>query len=1141
MVAGLFFACPHAARAATNAVLLDFRQQIECTHPRQFLTPSNGLELPVQTTLRTRERAAALVRLMNDTVLRVSEQSELEILDPEQRDESPLLHLLRGSLFSHRRKAGGGVRVRAGAVNAITTGTDFEMAVEDGRAVFRVFDGGILVSNELGAVVASNGWQIVVAGGAKPSLQPIVVTNLVQWWLRFPAALDLRELIFTSAERQRFAAALAAWEAGNICQAIEAWPAEVLLDSPSAKCFGAAVELAAGRVERAEALLKDVDLPAADGTRAVIAAVKQRDWTGASTPASPSAWLGLSWLRQSRRDIPGALEAARSAAAQSPQWGAAWARVAELEFSSGKTRHARQSLERALHLAPEHAAAYALRGFTLAAEGRRRAALEAFDEALRLDGLLGDAWLGRGLCLIQSGRAGEGRVALQNAVGAEPERSLIRSYLGKAWDEQGDSAHAREELKLAQRLDPGDPTPWLYSALQNEREHRYNQAVRDLEHSIALNDNRAVYRSELLLDQDRAVRGANLARLYDRAGLTEVGVREASRAVGVDYANWASHLFLAESYDALRDPARVNLRYETPWFGELMLARLLAPAAAGAFSQNLSQQEYTRLFEANRLGLNSSTEWRSDGRWRERATQFGIRGGTSWAVDLDWEHRDERAQLNNDLERLEVWPQFKQQVTASDSLLAFAKIYDYRAGDVRQLENSLNADRTLRSEVSQMPIAGAGWHHEWSPGVHTLLLGARLEDDQRVRSEQLGAPWYWRPTPGPPWAAGVDALSLDYRGRLEIWSGELNQIVQVKHHTLVAGVRAQAGEFDTRDALRTNVLTGNASFFNDPAASGQFVEDFSRLVIYGYDHFAVMKRLLLIGGVAYDRLEFPRNFAAPPVSEGTRVRDLVGPKGGLVWTPIDALTLRGMYAQTLGGASFDESLRLEPTQLAGFAQAYRSLLPESAGGGGSAQFFDLWGLAADVKLSGGTFLGFEGGRRTSEEANTIGAFELGGVGNYTPVSMAEDRRFEETVAGASVHQLFGDDWAAGAGWRWTDSELRTRHPLLPASVGAVAASEEEARLHELWLRVVFNHPSGFFARGEVASYWQKSTPSGGPSRDEAVCEMNLFAGWRFKRQRGEVSAGLLNLTDQDHRLNPLNGLAEVPRERVFVARLRLNF
>ena len=64
--------------------------------------------------------------------------------------------------------------------------------------------------------------------------------------------------------------------------------------------------------------------------------------------------------------------------------------------------------------------------------------------------------------------------------------------------------------------------------------------MRDLEKSQELNKNRRVYRSQLLLDQDRAVRSANLANVYRDAGMTDVSVREAGRAVSADYANYSA-------------------------------------------------------------------------------------------------------------------------------------------------------------------------------------------------------------------------------------------------------------------------------------------------------------------------------------------------------------------------------------------------------------------------------------------------------------------------------------------------------------------------------------------------------------------------------------------------------------------------
>src|SRR5205823_4796844 len=133
-----------------------------------------------------------------------------------------------------------------------------------------------------------------------------------------------------------------------------------------------------------------------------------------------------------------------------------------------------------------------------------------------------------------------------------------------------------------------------------------------LEASQERNDNRSLFRSRFLLDQDRAVRSVNLASIYRDAGMTDVSVREAARAVTSDYANDSAHLFLSDSYNELRDPTRFNLRYETVWFNELLLANLLSPIGGGRLSQQLSQQEYSRLFQADGLGFASSTMARSD-------------------------------------------------------------------------------------------------------------------------------------------------------------------------------------------------------------------------------------------------------------------------------------------------------------------------------------------------------------------------------------------------------------------------------------------------------------------------------------------------------------------------------------------------
>jgi hypothetical protein len=48
--------------------------------------------------------------------------------------------------------------------------------------------------------------------------------------------------------------------------------------------------------------------------------------------------------------------------------------------------------------------------------------------------------------------------------------------------------------------------------------------LQDLQKSIELNDNRAVFRSRLLLDQDLAARSASLGRIYNDLGFQQLAL-----------------------------------------------------------------------------------------------------------------------------------------------------------------------------------------------------------------------------------------------------------------------------------------------------------------------------------------------------------------------------------------------------------------------------------------------------------------------------------------------------------------------------------------------------------------------------------------------------------------------------------------
>jgi tetratricopeptide (TPR) repeat protein len=106
----------------------------------------------------------------------------------------------------------------------------------------------------------------------------------------------------------------------------------------------------------------------------------------------------------------------------------------------------------------------------------------------------------------------------------EPLVSLYHSYLGKALYEVKRDRLAQKEYTLAKELDPCDHTPYFYGGTRKESVNQVVEAVEDLQKSIELNDNRGVYRSRFLLDEDLAARGAALGRIYNELGFQRLAL-----------------------------------------------------------------------------------------------------------------------------------------------------------------------------------------------------------------------------------------------------------------------------------------------------------------------------------------------------------------------------------------------------------------------------------------------------------------------------------------------------------------------------------------------------------------------------------------------------------------------------------------
>jgi len=1115
---------------------------------------------------RTGSRSRASVRLSDLSIMRIAERSEFEIQPLPDKEVEAEFSLFRGLMYLLNRDRPGKHRFITPTATAATRGTEFTLEVEEatGRTTLTVLEGEAELSNAAGAVRIKPGEQGTATLGQPPTKTAVVETfRAVQWCLYYPGILDLDELPLTATERTRLQPSLDFYRSGDLLRAVSAFPIEPPPTSDAEKVYGASLLLAVGQADQSAALLSSlaqrtgtnaISHRLAEALRVVIHTVAQTETntlvpstSSGLTPQLATELIAKSYADQASLRLDDALLSARLATRKSPAFAFAWARVAELEFGQGNIRRAMNALDRSLSLAPHNAQAIALKGFLLSARNEIRAAIPYFDRAIELDGGLGNGWLGRGLCKIRLGDAEAGRLDLHVAATTEPRRSLLRSYLGKAFSNEGDHRHAEKELLLAKEIDEGDPTPWLYSALLLQQQNRINEGIRDLEHSRELNDNRALYRSRLLLDQDRAVSGANLANLYRDAGMAELSAREAGRAVNLDYANHSAHRFLADSFYALRDPSGFSRRYEGAWFTEYLLANLLAPVGAGGLSQTVSEQEYSKLFERDRFGFASASTFESHGAWGQKVVQHGTWGRSSYAAEYSY-FRDDGWYKNNDLESHTGLIEFKHQLSQSDRLYFQANYFNSKYGDQAEHYSRSEVNEGIRNTERIEPSTLVGMDHEWNPGHHTLLLLGRVGSELSLRNPEQTQLFFDRGLGGPIREVLDHRSTNQYERTTESLSGEIQHIGTTGDHKWVMGGRVQSGKIDLHSRQMSGAINFDGTLIPSSYASSENSSpSFNGQSLYIYDFWSIWPTLTTVAGISYDWLSRPVNFRYSPVSREHDNVEQESPKGGIIWTPRDDTVIRAGYFKNLGGVNLDQGIRIEPSQIAGFNQSYRSLTPESAAGGGDAAKLEGWNAAIENKFGTKTFVSISAELLSSQLNRSVGVVNFGAL-NPSPLYGSQTREnidYRERNLFITLDQMVGDDWTFGLRYRLSKSEIERTFPEIPATAilhnGIERTSDFESVLHQLQLSALYNHPSGFFGRGW--GIWSVQSNQGyTPDRPgDNFLQFNVEAGWRFFRRRMEARVALLNLTDQNYRLNPLNLTAELPREREVVASLRFNF
>ncbi|HWC01385.1 MAG TPA: tetratricopeptide repeat protein [Methylomirabilota bacterium] len=868
---------------------------------------------------------AALV-LREGGVLRLDQNTTITFTPPAER-AGTWVDLLTGAVHFFSRTPRG-LRVTTPFVNGSVEGTEFLVEVDLIEARISVWEGRVLAENAQGSLALAPGQSAAARAGQPPTLRPIVVrpADAVAWALHYPPVLDLRPSDFPDRPGESWPAlvrrSIEAAGRGDLASALAA-VAGIPDTVPDARVFvhRAGLFLAVGRVDEA---LSDVDRALRLGPQSgdalalrSVVAVARNDPPAAralaeqaiqSDPGSAAAHLALSYARQAAFDLSGALASLQQAVQLQPGNALARARLAELWLSLGNLDRAREAAAEGARLDPGNARAQTVLGFTALTQIRRREAAEAFERAIELDPAAPLPRLGLGLTRIRGGDLEGGRQELEIAVSLDPGDSLLRSYLGKAYYEERQPVLASDQFKLAQDLDANDPTPWLYDAIRLQSVNRPVEALRSLERSIELNDNRAVYRSRLQLDEDRAARSASLARIYDDLGFQQRALVEGWLSVNADPASDSAHRFLADTYAVLP-------RHDTARVSELLQSQLLQPinvlpvqpqlglnnsfilARAGPADPGFG--EWNSLFTRNGIHVLASGLVGGNDTYGDQVVVSGIWDRLSVSVgQLHYETDGFRP--NNDLEE-NVYQIFAQlQLSARTSVQVEYRRRENEQGDLPLRFDPNDFEPTLR-QTFDSDSARIGLRQALTPS--SLLVGSLIYEDDRTTLDIFGS-----------------HSRVDQSG----YHPELQYLYRSPRFSLVGG----AGYF-TADGT--------------DSALGDFETRHGNVYAYPQVHLPWNVDLTL--GASVDVL-----------SSSLRDTTQFNPKLGVIWNPVPETTFRAAAFRTLEKPLFS-GRSIEPTQVAGFNQLF-----DDAGLGA-----DSWryGVAWDQRLPRSVYVGVEASRRDS--------------------------------------------------------------------------------------------------------------------------------------------------------------------------------
>jgi len=966
------------------------------------------------------------------------------------------------------------LKIKTPFVNAAVEGTEFVVKVDDDQALVSVSEGHVQADNDAGKLLLQSGQSALTTRGAAPGAYSADPIETVQWALYYPHVFEFEPQDITNFGLEPWRTVVA--DSVRALRANDLRMALTLLEqagegitSTHFLLYRAHLLLMVGRVAEAQAdiehvLETDAGSSVAWVMRSVIAvtqgkaqfALESAQKAVRADANSIPAQLAMSYAYQAKFDLDSALAAAQNATKKNENSALVWARVAELQLMHGRLDEALLAAQRAERINPNSAQAETVLGFAYLTQLQFESAADAFDNAAHLDPAAPLPRLGLGLVKMREGDLAGGRAQIEIATSLDPRASSLRSYVGKAYYEEHREALAAQQFNFAKELDPNDPTPWFYNAFLLQIQNRPGEALEDLQKSMALNDNRGVYRSRLLLDDDLAVRGVSIARAYQKLGFEQSAIAEGTRALAVSPGNASAHQFLADAYTN-------RPRHETARVSELLQAQLLQPLNVEPPRPRLGEvnllpfeggalaapglNEYAPLFERPRIsleldGMNGANNTSGN---EIAASVVTARGVLSVG---QFNYASDGVRANNDSEQM-VQSVFGQ----------------YRLSS----QLSVQAEyREKKSEFGDMLL-------RFDPEVY-------FTDQRRTITE-------------PSWLLGVryepapeQVLVIAVSRAVVKEDSTLNEFLSVSSKRAGGQVEAQYlgpvndGRFLVGYARlimrRSNVETFDFSSFELPSPDPTVTDnDVDQKNLYGYWHYPLGHAELVLGA----------SFDSVDVQNGVNV-DGWNPKLGLLWQLAPSTTLRAAAFRTTK-RHLVRNQTLEPTQIAGFNQFFDDALGTRA---------RRYGLGVDNKWSENITTGAEVSRRKVEMVFGNSDFYLeDNVEREHRAYINWLARADVAVHAEFVHESFSRDYVEGQA-----------SDIFPAAM----------LTQRLPLELRYFHASGFYSRVRATQVLQKVTNVLDPVGTETLRDRfwigDLALGWALPKGRGLVEVKVLNVFDR---------------------------